>query len=132
MSASDHTSRDQFFHGTTRKFRRGDIIQPTEVTGVPQTFPLIGDPSFSYATTNRDSAWKYAQDAWMRADPNKDNGVPRVYGVEPLGDVEDDPMFDAKGQSRGISEGDKRSKQGFRVLKRYSMPSHMGREEEYE
>jgi rifampin ADP-ribosylating transferase len=117
----------QFFHGTTARLRRGDVVLPSQMSGKDPTFTAT-DSRFAYASQTKDTAWHWAERAWL----NRGDGVPRVYAVEPLGPVETDPRYDDHGNLRGVHDDDRRSTRGFRVLKRYSMPPEMGPESEWE
>lgn len=79
--------KQQFFHGTTHDFSEGDILAPSERT-------LHGPSTGKHVYfTSREVAEEYAN---MAVDQLTDMGhpgplVPRVYQVEPIGDVEEDP-----------------------------------------
>lgn len=91
------------------------------------TFPSDTDPSFAYATPHEDDAWNYAEKAWH----STSHGRPRVFQVESLGDHEEDPAFDQHGRSRSNFTDDRRSQQGWRVLREMPMPEHMGTPEDW-
>jgi rifampin ADP-ribosylating transferase len=110
-------NRSQYFHGTVSRFRRGDVILPSAVTRRSPTFPADTDTNFAYATADRSNAAAYAEKAWN----TQERGVPRVYRVEPLGGVEEDPQYGPDGH-RGNYEGDVRSKAGFRVMSEHRLP----------
>jgi hypothetical protein len=87
VSASDHIS-SQFFHGTAHPFKEGDILTPHIGLHGPSTGAHV-------YITSRDMASEYAD---MAIDQLHDQGAfnpdihkPRVFAVEPLGDVEEDP-----------------------------------------
>jgi hypothetical protein len=108
-----------YYHGTTAA--RVRTILPAARHQRFVSFPHVTDPHHAYATTNLDSAWDYAEKAWH----NGGQGRPRVYRVEPLGEVEADPEIDEKGVRRGNKVDDVRSKHGFRVVDRMPPPPHI-------
>ena len=79
----------EYFHGTAHPFKPGDLLQPQNRT-------LHGPSTGGHVyITSRDMAGEYAD---MAIDQLFDMGMydpkvhkPRVYQVEPLGDVEEDP-----------------------------------------
>jgi hypothetical protein len=79
---------DQFFHGTAHSFKEGDIVYPHRGLHGPSTGKHV-------YMTDRDIASEYADMAIEQLhdmeeyDPKVHK--PRVYEVEPLGDVEVDP-----------------------------------------
>lgn len=111
-------NRPQYFHGTVSRFRRGDVILPSAVTRRSPNFPSETDTDFAYATTDRSNAADYAEKAWSA----QSKGSPRVYRVEPLGSVEEDPQYGPDGHHRGNWETDVRSKAGFRVMSEHRLP----------
>lgn len=87
MPSSDHLS-NQFFHGTAHPFKVGDVIFPHRGLHGPST----GEHVY---ITSRDMAGEYAD---MAVEQLEDMGElnskvhkPRVFQVEPLGSVEEDP-----------------------------------------
>jgi hypothetical protein len=87
MSASDNLSQ-QFFHGTAHPFKEGEILKPFSGLHGPSTGSHV-------YITSRDMAQEYAD---MAVDQLSDMGRldpkvhrPRVFQVEPLGPVEEDP-----------------------------------------
>lgn len=87
MSSADHLS-NQFFHGTAHPFKEGDILKPHSGLHGPSTGSHV-------YITSRDMASEYAD---MAIDQLHDQGAlnpdihkPRVFQVEPLGQVEQDP-----------------------------------------
>jgi len=87
MAASDHLS-GQFFHGTAHPFKEGDILKPHTTLHGPSTGSHV-------YITSEGMADEYAN---MAIDQLSDMGKlnpkihkPRVFQVEPLGPVEQDP-----------------------------------------
>lgn len=121
------TRAQEFFHGTTAHLKPGDVVAP----GKRPVFPNETDTRYSYATSDQDTAWHYAEIAWNA----RDTGVPRVYQVEPLGRHSKDPqvgvMPGGTTYSRDNFSTDRRSKHGWRVLSEVQMPSHMGDPEDW-
>lgn len=77
----------QFFHGTTHPFSEGDILSPHDKT-------LHGPSTGKHVyLTSRDIAEEYAEMAVEQRMDMGDKGplVPRVFEVEPIGNVEPDP-----------------------------------------
>lgn len=88
MAAADNINEHQFFHGTAHPFEPGDIIKPNRALHGPSTGGHV-------YLTSRDMAGEYAQ---MAVEQLSDMGEfdpkvhkPRVFQVEPLGAVEEDP-----------------------------------------
>jgi hypothetical protein len=79
-----------FFHGGTRKLRRGGILLPPAKSGAPSSADFGADGVCRrdrvYVTDDLDQARMFAILA-----PPKGHGS--VYEVEPLGDLEPDPDF---------------------------------------
>ena len=75
------------FHGTDKKFKKGDVLLPPSKTGeTPRSHPDIDPEEFNnkehvYMTDSPDSAANYAAD----------KGGKYVYEVEPHKDVHEDP-----------------------------------------
>ncbi len=113
------------YHGTTREHL--DEILPAVEHGHGVVFPHDTDQGYAYATPNLSDAWAYAEKAWHASG----DGIPRVYRVEALGDVEPDPQQDAHGRQRGNFEADVRSRAGFAVVEEMPMPEHMGDPEDW-
>ena len=82
MTAADHLSGDQFFHGSGHEFSPGDLIHPghesTHVMEHEHVFATT-DPKWGrvYAEYNGNGARQYG-------------GNPHLYHVEPTGSVEAD------------------------------------------
>lgn len=116
MSASESLSPTQFYHGSST----GGLSEITP-RGAAHYYPGEHEGTHAFATTDASDAWDYAEKAWNTAD----SGVPHVYRVEPMGDVERDPHeqnYDGKWW---------RSRQGFKVLGEEKMPEHMGDPEDW-
>jgi hypothetical protein len=87
MAASEHLSQ-QFFHGTAHPFKPGDLLEPAQGLHGPSTGKHV-------YMTSKDMAEEYAG---MAVEQLHDMGKydpavhkPRVFQVEPLGPVEEDP-----------------------------------------
>lgn len=110
MSASDHLNI-QLFHGTNAPLKVGDIVEPAGDIGSPwaDVVPDVGD--WAFATYRPDFAEMYATQAHhedlLGID---DESRPRVFRVEPVLSMEDDPHETAS----------KRAKDGFRVIAPHS------------
>lgn len=116
----DPTRARVFYHGTTTD-------QPlSEITPLSERHPhrkmldsgehkgnTFSDPGFAYATTDRDDAWHWAQEAWHK----NPVGMPRVFKVRRRGPVEADPNF-----SGHSNAGQVRSRHGFDVVGEEPMP----------
>lgn len=91
MSADDHLSPQQFYHGTDKDYTPGHLIDPA------QPHERVHDSSVddvAYFSPRRDQAAYYGRLAAKRSNPGSDdeeigNRV-RVYRVEPTGDYEPD------------------------------------------
>ena len=125
MSAGDHLNPQQFFHGTIRE-GLSEIV-PASTHGKGAVFPSVTSTAHAYATPDVSNAWHYAEMAWNAAG----SGIPRVYQVEPLGEHEEDPAVDGKGNPRGNFSGDRRSTKGWRVTREVPMPENMGTPEDW-
>jgi hypothetical protein len=108
------------YHGTTTA--NLNLIMPAQATGAPAAHRNVTDIRYAYATDDPRWAWAYAEMAWGTFD----TGIPRVYEVEPLGALEDDPSHDEHGRSRGNFTGDRRSQAGFRVVRELPWPADFG------
>jgi rifampin ADP-ribosylating transferase len=119
-------ARQTYYHGT---YAEGlGEIQPATQHGRAVTFNSDTDPDFAYATARPEDAWQYAQKSYdwnVNRMPRGPFPVPRVYEVEPVGDVEEDP------QGRGNYEGDVRSRRPFRVVREVPMPEDVGTPDDY-
>jgi hypothetical protein len=121
----------KFFHGTTSRFNPGDeILPPSRRSNRIRPLYTATDPDYSYATEDQDTAWQWAEAAWHHSQDEAPR--PRVFGVAPMGEVEEDPLYDAHGQSRGTFASDRRSRSGWKVLGEVQMPEHIGTPEEWE
>ena len=83
MSASDHIN-ETLFHGTSRRFKVGDVVLPAQQTGVPQNWGVKSknNPKVAYATDSMDSAQYYARVSKLMND--HPTARSRVYEVEPV------------------------------------------------
>jgi hypothetical protein len=80
MAASDHLSESQF-HGTNAELHPGDKVVPTDI-GTSER----GAGEYSFFTGNKANADYYAHRT-----AHLHGGEPRVYEIQPHGDVEPDP-----------------------------------------
>jgi hypothetical protein len=109
-----------FYHGTTKRFKPGDLIQPA--SKVPDTDRVTGNygessPDHVYMTRDPGQAAVYAG---MRDDPQPESTKDDRYGVyqvEPTGQFEKDPQHSGKVEGY-YQEPDYRSALPLRVVKR--------------
>lgn len=122
---TDCATPTRLFHGTVV----ADLEQvlPAWETGAAVSFPHDTNPAYAYATPDEDTAWAYAEKAWHC----HDRGIPRVYVVAPLGELEVDPSTDGHGQLRGNYSSDLRSRDGFAVVCELPMPERLGEPDEW-
>ena len=112
------------YHGTVRE----DLDEVTPATEHRRGVTFFEtDADYAYATPNLGDAWHYAWKAWH----TWGTGIPRVYRVEPVGDVEVDPQKDARGNLRGNLADDVRSRDGFTVVEEMPFPEEHGDPEEW-
>lgn len=83
MSASDHIN-ETLFHGTSRRFKVGDVVLPAQQTGATQNWgsKSKNNPKVAYATDSMDSAQYYASVSKLMNDHSTARS--RVYQVEPV------------------------------------------------
>jgi Rifampin ADP-ribosyl transferase len=124
--AAHHNLGPQFFHGTVSN-PSGEITPVASSSWRKPMFPSDTDVNFAYATTDESNAWNYAERAWH----SRGQGVPKVFKVEPMGEHEEDPTHTPEGVSRGNFSGDRRSRQGWRIIGERPMPEHMGDPEDW-
>jgi hypothetical protein len=92
-----------------------------------ERFHRIGSDEHAHATTDEGAAWSYAELAHDWTVHRMAKGpfpVPKVYVVEPLGEVEADPTPTA-------NSSDVRSRHGFRIVGQRPLPEHMGEPEDW-
>jgi len=114
MSASEHVN-ETLFHGTSRRFKPGDVVLPASQTGSKQNWGAKSknDPNLAYATGELESA-KYFSAVSALMDTSKASRM-RVYQVEPVN------HDTATWQNKKFREGSIRehvSPEGYRVVKR--------------
>lgn len=114
-----------WYVGTT--VTRLNRVLPAAKHGKSVMFPHDTDPRYAYATAEEGNAWSYAERAWHITGRS-----PRVYQVEPLGEVEADPSHHPNGRSRNTFSGDYRCLRGWRVVRELPMPSEMGTRADWE
>lgn len=83
MAASDNLSPQQFFHGTAHKFIPGDLVHPASAIGGKTNY-AVSDRRYVNVTTSPGTARWYAEGASLNSGGKRS---PRVYEVEPTGDV---------------------------------------------
>ena len=84
MQANDNMS-GQFFHGTRADLKRGDLLMP----GFTSNYGQRGKSSWIYLTATLDAA------IWG-AELAAGEGRERIYIVEPMGEIFDDPNLTDK------------------------------------
>jgi hypothetical protein len=104
MSAEARMFAQSFFHGTKADLTPGDVI----VVGHPSNFLEEGALSWAYFTSTLDAA------VWG-AELARGTGPGRIYVVEPLGALEDDPNVTDK-RFPGNPTLSYRSREPLRVL----------------
>lgn len=91
MAASDHLSPGQFYHGTRRPLKPGQLITPGR-----RANHSASSPRHVYFTENASQAGQWA-------DLAKGRGGTRVFQVEPTGDYYKDHESHLKGSWRSKS-----------------------------
>ena len=94
MAASDNLSPVQFYHGTSREFQPGDLVDPKQEIGVRR-----GQKSHAYMTADADAAKNYGK---YKAQADYYRGMEttgHAYEVEPTGAYEPDDTVDEKFQA---------------------------------
>ena len=86
MSASDHLSGSQFYHGTTAKLSPGDWITPARNRGVPGNVDVENSLPHTYFTDDISAAKTYTGLAANAGQREK-----YVYQVQPAAPYEADP-----------------------------------------
>lgn len=83
MPAHEHVN-ETLFHGTSRRFKAGDLILPPSQTGATRNWGAKSknDPNLAYATDNLQDA-KYYGSVSMIGNKRSDART-RVYQVEPV------------------------------------------------
>lgn len=117
MAAQDHLN-EELFHGTAKRFKKGDVILPASQTGAKQNWGAKSknNPNLAHATNNLDSARYYASVAALL---NR-SGRARVYQVEPINPESagwtEKSFSGGKGGASTLREHT--SAEGYRVLRR--------------
>lgn len=114
MSASEHIN-ETLFHGTSRKFKAGDLILPPAQTGAQRNWGAKSknDPNLAYATDNLQDARYYGSVSKILND--RSDARTRVYEVEP---VNPETAGWTETKFRGGSLRQHTSPEGYRVLRR--------------
>lgn len=83
MPASEHIN-ETLFHGTSRKFKTGDLILPPSQTGATRNWGAKSknDPNLAYATDSMEDARYYG--AVSKIGNKRPDARTRVYQVEPV------------------------------------------------
>jgi hypothetical protein len=83
MSASEHIN-ENLFHGTSRKFKSGDLILPPSQSGATRNWGAKSknDPNLAYATDNLQDAKYYG--SVSKITNRRPDARTRVYEVEPV------------------------------------------------
>ena len=109
----------KFYHGTTKRFKPGDLILPASQVPEASRERSHGESSADHVYMTRDPGLA-AQYAGMRDDPDPESPHDdrySVYQVEPTGEFEDDPQHTNNGD--GYSrEPNYRSTSPVRVVRR--------------
>lgn len=114
MSASDHLN-EPLFHGTSRKFKAGDLILPAAQTGARQNWGAKSknDPNLAYATDSLENA-KFYGSASHLGNKHPDART-RVYQVEPV-NPETAEWTETKFRDGSLRQHT--SSEGYRVVRR--------------
>lgn len=117
MAASDNLN-EELFHGTARRFKKGELILPASQTGARQNWGAKSknNPNLAHATDSLDSAQYYASVAAL----TNRSGRARVYQVEPVNPESSgwtEKRF-AGGKGGASTLREHTSAEGYRVLKR--------------
>lgn len=121
MSASESLN-EILFHGTSRRFKAGDVILPPEKTGVAQNWGAKSknDPKSVYATDDLPRARYYANVSTFNNKGTDPSAQSRVYQVEPVNPQEARWQVKkfAGGAGGSSSTREHVSSEGYRVVKR--------------
>ena len=103
LANTDELGAKRFYHGTRTELKPGDLIEPGKAPDVGER-----DSSYVYLTPDLDAAiWE--------AEVADGEGPGKVYIVEPIGQVEDDPDRTEQ-KSKGIPLMACRSREPLRVV----------------
>lgn len=117
MSASEHVN-ETLFHGTSRKFKVGDLILPPSQTGVRANWGAKSknDPNLAYATDDLESAKYYARvSSGLEEVRSSSPQRARVYQVEPV-NPETAGWVETKFRDGSLRQHT--SPEGYRVVRR--------------
>jgi hypothetical protein len=121
MAANEHLN-EALFHGTGRKFKKGEIVLPASKAGVKQNWGAKSknDPNVAHATDSLDSAKYFASVASLVSSTSDKTARARVYQVEPVNPESanwTEKRF-AGGKGGASSLREHTSAEGYRVVKR--------------
>lgn len=114
MPASDHVN-ESLFHGTSRKFKTGDLILPPAQSGATRNWGAKSknDPNLAYATDSLENAKYYGSVSKLLND--RPDARTRVYEVEPV-NPETAGWTDTKFRDGSLRQHT--SSEGYRVVRR--------------
>lgn len=104
MATSDNTDSETYYHGTKADLKPGDLIAP----GYSSNYGKRNQAKFVYLSATLEAA------IWG-AELAVGEGRGRIYIVEPMGSIEDDPNLTNK-RFPGNPTKSYRSKDAFRVI----------------
>jgi hypothetical protein len=114
----DHRHED-FYHGTSLGFpEEEDPPERIVPQGERRFYPGVHSGEHAFATTNKGSAWAYAERAWHW----RHSDQPRVLRVRPTGPFEDDPGALMRGGGREHEEGAVQSRHPWAVIGEEGIP----------
>jgi hypothetical protein len=85
MTATDHLSPAQFFHGSPDHYEAGHVIDPSQPH---KSVWDVSSPSHAYFSDDSDDAADWGVQAARRTGRTRTN----IYAVKPTGDYEHDPL----------------------------------------
>lgn len=114
MSASEHVN-ETLFHGTSRRFKAGELILPPSQTGATRNWGAKSknDPNLAYATDSMEDAQYYGSVSMIGN--KRSDARTRVYQVEP---VNPETAGWVETKFRGGSLRQHTSPEGYRVVRR--------------
>lgn len=114
MSASEHVN-ETLFHGTSRRFKAGDLILPPSQSGATRNWGAKSknDPNLAYATDNLQDAQYYGSVSMIGN--KRSDARTRVYQVEPV-NPETAGWVETKFRDGSLRQHT--SPEGYRVVRR--------------